>query len=92
LFSKIYRHLGDPGATINNIGRTTQSDGITQIGKAMSELDMTTQHNASASEEVAASASELSSQADMLQNLVSDLNRVIYGESNESTNEKRPLM
>jgi methyl-accepting chemotaxis protein len=56
-----------------------QSNGISQISKAMNQLDQATQQNAASSEESAASAEELSSQAISLQNLVKDLNGTISG-------------
>ncbi len=56
-----------------------QANGISQISKAMNELDTSTQQNASAAEEVAASSEEMSSQAVVLQNLVTELTAVVEG-------------
>jgi methyl-accepting chemotaxis protein len=56
-----------------------QSNGISQISKAMNQLDQATQQNAASSEESAASSEELSSQALALQNLVKELNTTITG-------------
>jgi methyl-accepting chemotaxis protein len=47
-----------------------QASGVTQINRAMGQMDQVTQRNASAAEELAATAEELSSQAMMLQQLV----------------------
>jgi methyl-accepting chemotaxis protein len=48
-----------------------QSVGVVQINKAMSQLDQLTQSNASASEELAATAEETSGQAEQLNKLMS---------------------
>jgi methyl-accepting chemotaxis protein len=47
-----------------------QSAGVTQINKAMSQVDELTQRNASASEELSSTAEELSAQAEALQELI----------------------
>ncbi len=47
-----------------------QSAGVTQINKAMSEVDHVTQRNASAAEELSSTAEEMASQAKSLQALV----------------------
>ena len=48
-----------------------QTNGVGQINGAMSQLNQITQHNASASEELAATAEEMSSQAEALQQAMS---------------------
>ncbi|MEN0057618.1 MAG: methyl-accepting chemotaxis protein [Bdellovibrio sp.] len=58
-----------------------QSNGITQIGKAMNQLDQVTQVNAATSEETAASAQELSAQASQLTQVVEVLVTTIRGGS-----------
>jgi methyl-accepting chemotaxis protein len=50
-----------------------QSAGVSQIGKAMVMVDQVTQRNASASEELAATAQEMSAQADSLKEIVDAL-------------------
>jgi methyl-accepting chemotaxis protein len=47
-----------------------QASGVTQINRAMGQMDQVTQRNASAAEELASTAEELSSQARALQQLV----------------------
>jgi hypothetical protein len=59
-----------------------QSTGLSQISKAMNELDQSTQSNAATSEEVAASADEMNTQARNLQDLVAAFNQIIHGQSN----------
>jgi methyl-accepting chemotaxis protein len=48
-----------------------QSSGVSQINKAMGQVDQVTQRNASAAEELASTAEEMASQAESLQQLVS---------------------
>ncbi|MBV2169620.1 MAG: hypothetical protein KUL82_13020 [Bdellovibrio sp.] len=56
-----------------------QADGISQISKAMNELDTSVQQNASASEEVAASSEEMTQQAKHLDESVLELSHLIMG-------------
>ncbi|UXR63982.1 methyl-accepting chemotaxis protein [Bdellovibrio bacteriovorus] len=56
-----------------------QSNGVTQISKAMNQLDQVTQVNAATSEEAAAAAQELSAQAQQLDRVVDLLTYTIKG-------------
>lgn len=56
-----------------------QSTGITQVGKAMNQLDQSTQTNAASAEEIAASAEEILQQSQNMQEKVQELNAVILG-------------
>jgi methyl-accepting chemotaxis protein len=58
-----------------------QANGVTQISKAMNQLDQVTQVNAATSEEAAASAEELSAQAKMLDRVVGELFIAIHGKA-----------
>jgi len=58
-----------------------QAKGISQVNVAIGSMDQVTQANASASEELAASAEELSSQALSMNDLVGDLIGVVDGEA-----------
>jgi ABC-type transporter Mla subunit MlaD len=58
-----------------------QSNGISQITKAMNELDQATQRNAASAEETAAASEEMSAQSTELQRLVIDLSVVISGDA-----------
>lgn len=60
-----------------------QATGISQITKAMNELDHITQKNAAASEESAAAANQLSLRAVDLKNNVIGLNRIVAGGRSE---------
>ncbi len=49
---------------------TEQSDGVSQINKAMSQVDSVTQRNASSAEELSSTAEELAAQSEQLQQLM----------------------
>ena len=59
-----------------------QSAGITQVNQAVGDLDRVTQHNAAASEEGAAAAQQLKSQAATLTQAVGELRVLINGAGN----------
>ena len=61
-----------------------QASGIEQIGKAMNDLDSTTQGNASASEEVAESSRLMSEQMVSIRSLVQDIRTVVQGSQSSS--------
>ncbi|WP_408096573.1 methyl-accepting chemotaxis protein [Peredibacter sp. HCB2-198] len=61
-----------------------QANGIEQISKAMNHLDQAIQGNASSSEEVASSASEMSSQSDCLIGMVKELKTFVEGGKSDS--------
>jgi methyl-accepting chemotaxis protein len=56
-----------------------QSGGITQINKAMNNLDQSSQSNAASSEEIASTAEEIAAQAKQMQNAVILLNAIVLG-------------
>ncbi len=58
-----------------------QAAGISQISKAMNELDTSTQRNASASQEVALSSDKMAKQSDRLRQLVGDLQTIVTGQT-----------
>lgn len=62
-----------------------QTQGITQINKALSQMETVTQNNASNAEESASTAEELSSQALNLQEIVKELATLVNGHSNNDT-------
>ena len=57
-----------------------QTTGISQISQAMNQLDAGVQGNAASSEEIAASSEEISAQAELMRQLVADLNMVVTGD------------
>jgi len=63
-----------------------QTTGVTQVNSAMGQLNQITQQNASASEELAATAEEMSGQASNLQELMSFF---VVGKSTNSTPLRR---
>ncbi len=60
-----------------------QSSGITQISRALNDLDQSTQRNAASAEEVAASSEQMSQQATNLQVEVRNLLRLIDGQGSD---------
>lgn len=67
-----------------------QSRGVTEITKAMSQLDQMTQQNAATSEECASAAEELSAQAEALKNAVSQLVTTINGSNGQAPAAQLP--
>jgi methyl-accepting chemotaxis protein len=57
-----------------------QSQGISQINSAITEMDKVTQTNAANAEETAAAAEELNSQSQVLRGAVKDLRKLVEGE------------
>lgn len=74
------KHLVEEIAT----GAKEQSYGIIQIEAALKEINKNTQMNAAASEECAANGEELSSYADSLDVIVSELGNIIEGKKQEA--------
>lgn len=62
-----------------------QAQGVSEINKAMSQLDSATQKNAATSEEAASSAKYLSAQAESLKDSVGNLMEVISGARESSS-------
>lgn len=62
-----------------------QAYGLSQITKAMNDLDQATQANAASAEETSASADILSQQAGAMQNYVSSLNSIVEGTTTQKT-------
>lgn len=58
-----------------------QSQGISQINHAMSQMEKVTQSNASNAEESAAAAQQLNSQAEVLKSAVQDLQTLVSGQN-----------
>ncbi len=60
-----------------------QSQGISQVNTAISQMDKVTQSNAANAEETAAAAEELNSQSHSMQDSVGELRRVVDGSSSQ---------
>ena len=73
LLDKIVPSVSHTAELVREISEAAseQANGVQQINRAMLQLDQVTQQNASASEELAATAEEMSAQAAQLQNMVS---------------------
>lgn len=62
-----------------SVASEEQSTGITQISKAMNQLDQSVQSNAASSEEIAGTEEEINTQAQLMKAAVDELNVVVYG-------------
>ncbi|MFV8259385.1 methyl-accepting chemotaxis protein [Bdellovibrio bacteriovorus] len=67
-----------------------QSTGISQISKAMNQLDQSVQSNAASSEEIAGTAQEINTQAAIMKNVVDELNNVVYGDRGVQPSAQTP--
>ena len=83
IFKKMVSHSqkltelnGDITASVSQ-----QADGITQIAKAMNEIDKTKQQTAQASSHIHESAVAVSEQSLVLQTEIGKLSRIVYGEN-----------
>ena len=74
--SKVAELVGEIAAASNE-----QSQGIEQMGTAMTQVDSATQSNASNSEESASAAEEMAAQAEMLKDIVNELVVLVKGAS-----------
>ncbi|MFL5815249.1 MAG: methyl-accepting chemotaxis protein [Bdellovibrionia bacterium] len=86
--AEVTRMVGDIATASNE-----QSNGVTQIGQAMGQLDEATQQNATAAQQASKTAEQLATQAVELKALVAGLMEISWGEAKElssSTAEKRP--
>lgn len=84
VFDSITAHMQELTHSVSQIAIACQeqSTGISQINEAVLNMDTLTQSNASASEETASAATQLSAQADLLKNSVGDLRRMVDGSTN----------
>lgn len=62
-------------------GSSEQSQGISQINTAVSQMDKVTQSNAASAEETASAAEELNAQTAVLRSAIADLDRLVQGGS-----------
>ncbi|MFZ5776405.1 MAG: methyl-accepting chemotaxis protein [Thermodesulfobacteriota bacterium] len=80
-FATVEDKAGKVGALVAEIAAASkeQSHGITQVNKAVVEIDNVVQNTAASSEESASASEELSGQAAHLKQLVEDLEELISG-------------
>jgi len=67
-----------------------QSQGISQINTAVSQMDKVTQSNAATAEESAAAAEELNSQAEVMKQSVTELLQLVRGKSESAVSRTAP--
>ncbi|HHT9147356.1 MAG TPA: hypothetical protein ACFYD4_17010, partial [Candidatus Wunengus sp. YC61] len=78
---------------VNEIANASQeqSEGVGQVGKAITQMDQVIQQNAANAEETAAASEELSAQAQSLLSLVDRIAGEV-GNKGEETKENKPLI
>jgi methyl-accepting chemotaxis protein len=69
------------------LGSQEQNVGVEQIAKAMSTIDTTSQANAKTSQDLGSTASLVKTEADRLNEMVLQLEKVIYGNVNKNSKE-----
>jgi len=88
--SMVSNSLGSVGSSVGKVQQLIreiaaasgeQAQGISQVNQAISQMDKVTQGNAAAAEESAAASEELHSQSMSMQDVVSNLNGLVQGES-----------
>jgi methyl-accepting chemotaxis protein len=62
-----------------NAASQQQAEGINQVTIAVSQMEQVTQQNASSAEETASASQELNNQAHNLDDIVGELNQILYG-------------
>ncbi len=82
-FENILGKARDVNELVDEISKASQeqTNGISHINSAVSELDRDIQANSATAEETASTSEELSSQAEMLQKTVLDLQKILSGNS-----------
>jgi methyl-accepting chemotaxis protein len=78
------RQLDELAAEVSSASQE-QTQGISQVSTAVSQMDKVTQSNAASAEESAAAAEELNSQAGVLKEVVEDLRKLVGGIPTQDT-------
>ncbi|MGD0401483.1 MAG: methyl-accepting chemotaxis protein [Syntrophobacteraceae bacterium] len=86
-FAEVQTSSGKMGELIGEISAASgeQAQGITQISKAVTEMENVVQRNSANAEESAASSEEMSSQAEQMKQFVAELVTLIGGANGHST-------
>ena len=81
------RQVDELAAEVASASRE-QTQGITQINTAVSQMDKVTQSNAASAEESAAAAEELNAQAIVMKESVAELMKLVGGSSGEASQQR----
>ncbi len=81
---------GDIAAEVAAASRE-QSQGVEQINGAVTQMDSVTQANAASAEEAASGSEELAAQAEMLDGVVGDLNKLVNGSDGSGNGHRLAL-
>jgi methyl-accepting chemotaxis protein len=90
-FSEVADNSSKVGELVTEIAAASQeqAQGIEQINRAISEMDKVVQQNAANAEEYAAGSEEMNGQAQLLEEYVGELVRVVTGETVNSSDDWR---
>lgn len=92
-FSEVEKRITGAGDLVEEIASAShdQAEGIEQMNKAVSEVNLVTQQNAANAEESAAASEEMSAQAFQMREIVRELTRLIRGrEAGSGAGEASP--
>jgi methyl-accepting chemotaxis protein len=91
IFDSINSRIQDLTHNISQIALASQeqSIGVSQVNDAVLQMDTLTQSNASASEETASAATQLSSQAELLKTSVGELKLLVEGPERHNATTRR---
>lgn len=89
--SEIVSRIRDVDTIVGEISNASveQTDGISQISRAVQEIDRITQENAAAAEETASSATELRDQSNDLSQILSELLKLTDGRTQPATSHHK---
>lgn len=84
---EIYQHVAGVKSMIHSIATASQeqSQGVSEITKAMNQMDQVTQENSAASQKTSYSADSLKQQADRIQEMIKVLSTTVHGEKGVAT-------
>lgn len=82
VFSTILTRIAEAGSAVSNITTSfaAQTEGITQMNAAISQISQVTQSQAASSEETASAATQLHAQSDALGRLIATLQTIVHGQ------------
>ena len=90
-FSKVTVSADKVGELVGEIAAASkeQAEGISQVNRAVTEMDKLTQQNAASAEESASASEEMSAQAEEMMNLITQLKTLVEGRLEEGSEPSR---
>ena len=82
-FAKVSENFDKVAGLVTEISEASreQSDGINRVNMAITDMDKVVQHNAANAEESASAAEEMNAQADLLNEYVTRLVKIVTGKT-----------